>query len=308
LLSTSATVTVVAAGDIACSPDVSHARSGYGATICAEGATAALIGRLSPTVVLPLGDEQYECGDLSAFGGGYAPTWGRYRSISRPAVGNHEYGRSCHRNDAAGYFRYFGTVAGPANRGWYSYNLGAWHLIALNSECHYGTGAHAVGGCQHGSPQETWLRADLAADHSRCTLAYWHEPRFSSGEHGDAQSMTTIWNDLVAAHVDVVLSGHNHDYERFAPLGATTVDRAGVANPPSYQNPTLALFGIREFVVGTGGKNHYPFRHAPLTAERVRNSTAYGVLQLTLAPGRYTWRFVPVPGATFTDTGVGLCH
>jgi hypothetical protein len=242
--SPSAVVTIVAAGDIACDPASKIAPP----QDCDQAATANLIGQLDPTAVLTLGDNQYENGTLAAFQTVFGPTWGKYRSIMYPAIGNHEYLTS----GASGYFGYFGVPA------YYSFNLGAWHLITLDSECHF------VGGCQAGSQQERWLLADLAAHPSKCTLVYWHEPRWSSGEHLDATQMNDIWADLVAAHVSVVLSGHNHDYERFVPLNA-----AGQPDPS----------GVTEFVVGTGGKNHYGFVKAPLTGEVVRNDTSFGVMQ-----------------------------
>jgi hypothetical protein len=245
-------------------------------TDCDQAATADLIGQLHPTAVLTLGDNQYQDGTLAAFQAVFAKTWGVYRSIMFPAIGNHEY----LTKGAAGYFGYFGVPA------YYSYNLGSWHMISLDSECSY------VGGCQAGSSQERWLVADLAAHPTACTLVYWHEPRFSSGEHLDATQMTTIWADLVAAHVSVVLSGHNHDYERFAPLGAT-----GSPDPS----------GVTEFVVGTGGKNHYGFVRPALTGEVVRNDTSFGVISMTLGPTSYSWRFVPAPGYTFTDSGAANC-
>jgi acid phosphatase type 7 len=265
-------VTIAAAGDIACDPSANVAAP----IDCDQAATANLLGQLNPTAVLTLGDNQYESGTLAAFNSVFAPTWGKYRSIMYPAIGNHEYQTS----GAAGYFAYFGVPA------YYSFNLGSWHLISLDSEC------HEVGGCQAGSPQERWLLADLAAHPSRCTLVYWHEPSFSSGEHGDASQMATIWADIAANHVDVVLTGHNHDYERFTPL-----DGAGRPDPA----------GVTEFVVGTGGKNHYGFVTAPLTGELVRNDTSFGVISMTLAPTSYSWRFVPAPGYTFTDAGSANC-
>ena len=268
------TVSIVTAGDIACDP----AQNVGTPQDCDQAATAALIGKLHPTAVLPLGDLQYEKGSPAAFAAVFGATWGKYRSIMYPAVGNHEYLTS----GGAGYFRYFGGLSS-----YYSYNLGDWHMISLNSEC-----SHA-GGCQAGSAQERWLRADLAAHNTLCTLVYWHEPRFSSGEHGNATQMATIWSDLVAAHVDVVLSGHNHDYERFAPLGAT-----GLPNPA----------GVTEFVVGTGGKNHYAFVHAPLAGEVVRNQTAFGVMRMLLGPSGFSWRFYAAPGYAFNDSGSAACH
>ena len=270
----SVTVTIVAAGDIACDP----AHNVGTPQDCDQVATADLIGQLKPTAVLPLGDLQYQDGTPAAFKAIFGTTWGAYRSIMYPAVGNHEY----LTKDAAGYFTYFAGIA-P----YYSYDLGNWHMISLDSECHF------VGGCQAGSPQEKWLLADLAAHPNLCTLVYWHEPRWSSGEHQDATQMTTIWSDLVAANVDVVLSGHNHDYERFVPLNA-----AGQPDPS----------GVTEFVVGTGGKNHYGFTDAPLPGEVVRNDTSFGVIQMTLGPTGYSWQFHPAPGYTFTDSGSASCH
>ncbi len=162
--------------------------------------------------------------------------------------------------------------------GWYSYALGAWHVVVLNSNC------AKVGGCERGSPQWRWLRADLAAHRNRCTLAYWHHPRFSSGVHGSDVTYAPFWSLLARAKADVVLQGHDHDYERFAPLN-----------------------GIRSFVVGTGGKSHYPTLW-PRSGSIVRNSSTFGVLRLTLRPTGYAWKFVPVPGGAFTDAGTASCR
>ena len=267
------TVTIVAAGDIACDP----AQNTGTPANCDQAATAAEIGQLHPTAVLALGDTQYENGTLAAYKAVYAPTWGQYKSITYPAIGNHEYLTS----GASAYFSYFGMPS------YYSYTLGDWHMVSLNSECSH------VGGCQAGSPQEKWLLADLAAHPSQCTLVYWHEPRWSSGEHGNATQMATIWADLVAAKVEVVLSGHNHDYERFVPLNA-----AGQPDPA----------GTTEFVVGTGGKNHYAFTKTALTGEAIRDDKAFGVIDMTLGPTSYSWKFVAAPGYTFTDSGSANCH
>jgi hypothetical protein len=268
------TVSIVAAGDIACDP----AHNVGMPTDCDQAATAAMIGRFRPNAVLALGDLQYQTGTLAAFQQSFGATWGVYRSIMYPAIGNHEYLTS----RAAGYFTFFRGI--PP---YYSYNLGNWHMVSLDSECQY------VGGCQAGSAQERWLRADLAAHPNLCTLVYWHEPRWSSGEHQDATQMATIWSDLVAANVDVVLAGHNHDYERFTPLGAT-----------GQPDPT----GVTEFVVGTGGKNHYGFVRPPLTGELVRNDTSFGVIRMLLGPRGFSWRFYSAPGYTFTDAGSAACH
>ena len=275
---------IAAAGDIACDPDIAAfngARGTRGA--CRQRYTSDLLIDGSYTAVLPLGDIQYEIGTLRDFRRSYDLSWGRLRDISRPVPGNHEYGTP----QAAGYYAYFGARAGAPARGYYSYDLGAWHLIALNSNC------GAIGGCGRGSPQERWLRADLAAHKTSCTLAYWHHPRFSSGLHGNSDVYTAFWKTLYDAGADVVLVSHDHDYERFAPQ-----DALGRADPAR---------GIREFVVGTGGRSRYPFR-TPRPNSEVRNSVAFGILALTLRANSYDWRFVPEAGQSFTDTGSAACH
>jgi hypothetical protein len=296
---TSSDPVIAAAGDIACNATAASFNGGNGTgSSCRQKWTSNLLVNMTGLkAVLPLGDAQYECGDAADYAASYDPSWGRVKSITHWATGNHEYGNSCGRNDNSASTKYFG-VANP--KGWYSYDVGTWHLIVLNSECSYGTGLTAVGGCGAGSPQETWLKDDLASHQSECTLAYWHEPRFSSGEHGDATQMGVLWNDLVAAHADVVLAGHNHDYERFEPIGATS---------PSATQPTLDPAGIRQFVVGTGGKNHYGLSTTALNGEIVRDSTTYGVLKLTLHPASYDWEFVNDAGSgSFKDAGSGSCH
>jgi acid phosphatase type 7 len=275
---------VAAAGDIACDPASRGFHRGRGtAAACHMGATARLVRTLDPQVVLTLGDNQYENGTLDKFRRSYAASWGRLKGRTRPAPGNHDYRTA----GAAGYFDYFGARAGRRSRGYYSFNLGGWHLIALNSEC------TQVGGCGKGSPQERWLRTDLAAHPARCVLAYWHKPRFSSGMHGNNPTYTAFWQALYRAGAELVLVGHDHDYERFAPQ--TPSGRADRAR------------GIRQFVVGTGGKTHYGFRRIRANSQ-VRNSNTFGVLRLTLYASGYDWRFVPEPGKTFTDTGHGTCH
>lgn len=244
--------------------------------------TAALLDSLSGTIAV-LGDLAYERGTAAEFAECYAPSWGRHKTRTRPAPGNHEYVTA----GAAAYFDYFGAAAGPGRRGYYSYDLGSWHVVALNSNC------SKVDGCERGSPQERWLRADLAAHPSRCVVAYWHHPRFSSGQHGSHDSMQAMWQTLADAGADLVLAGHDHDYERFAPL-----DGAG---RPSTR-------GIRSFVVGTGGKNHYPIDKQPLPHSVVRNDDTFGLLKLGLAAGSYTWEFVAEPGKRFADRGSGTCH
>ena len=288
---------MVAVGDIVCSPTARNYSDGAGtATHCRAGATQSLAASLDPVAVLLLGDLQYECGTSAEFEA-FAASWGKFGDLLRPAIGNHEYGHACEKDDASGYFSYFGAQAGEPNKGWYSFDVGAWHLIALNSECSYGEGAQKVGGCKTGNPQERWLQDDLAKHKNECTLAYWHEPRFSSGEHGNTESMTDIWNLLVEKGADVVLNGHNHNYERFEPIGQ------------SENGPVPDPNGITEFVVGTGGKNLYPFSEPPLPGEVVRNDDTYGVLALTLRPGSFDWQFHPLPGGGgFTDSGSRNCH
>jgi Calcineurin-like phosphoesterase len=283
----STTATVAAAGDIACdpaNPAFNHGR-GIGAA-CRAAATAAVLARLGPDAVLPLGDEQYDDGSLRKFRRSYALSWGAERWITRPVPGNHEYEAT---RTARGYFGYFGSRAGPGRRGWYSYNLGAWHLIALNSNCD-------LIGCGSGSAQLAWLRHDLAIHRAACTLAYFHHPRFSSGPHGADPSVRLVapfWRALWRGGADVILNGHDHLYERFAPMTpAGTLDRAT---------------GVREFVVGTGGAQHYQIAHVRPHSQ-VRNTTTFGVLDLTLRPTGYGWSFVPVAGSSFHDRGQTRCH
>jgi hypothetical protein len=293
--------TIVAAGDIACDPTSPNFKNGAGTPhSCKQVAVSDLAMRLHPTAALTLGDTAYECGDPIAFTQSFAPSWGRMKPIIHPAIGNHEYGNACHRNDPSPYFSYFGAAAGK--KGWYSYDVGSWHFIVLNSECHYGgssSSPNQVGGCDAPSPQAAWLRHDLATHHARCTLAYWHEPRFSSGEHGDALQMGYLWNLLAAAHVDVVLSGHNHNWERFDPIGVT---------PENQTQPNLDPNGIREFVVGTGGRSVYPITAAPLQGEQFRNDKELGVLSLSLQPAGYRWQFHSIFTGTVLDEGSGACH
>ncbi|MDQ3756765.1 MAG: metallophosphoesterase [Actinomycetota bacterium] len=248
-----------------------------------DEAVAELVGTL-PGEVLLLGDIAYPDGTPEQFAECFGRAWGRFRSRLRPAPGNHEF----HTSGAKGYFGFFGEPAGESGKGWHSFDVGAWHVVALNSNC------AAVGGCGAGSEQGRWLRADLAASSARCTLAYWHHPRFSSGSvHGSEVAVDGMWRVLAEAGADVVLAGHEHVYERFAPLDA--------------QGRVDAVAGIRSFVVGTGGRSHYGFR-APLVGSEVRDATSFGVLELTLSADSYRWRFVPVAGGSFTNEGEGACH
>ncbi len=282
---------IAAVGDIACSPGDPHYNHGEGSeTACHHQATSDLLldGRIAR--VLALGDLQYETGSLESFLSSYDPTWGRHKSITSPVLGNHEYGTP----DAAGYFDYFGEQAGDPAEGYYSLDVGSWHLIALNSNCKdlpVGTGIH---GCAEGSPQNEWLEEDLATHRARCTLAFWHHPRWSSGRHGDTAPVAAFWVDLYRAGVDVVLNGHDHAYERFVPQ-----DPGGAADEAR---------GIRQFVVGTGGAELYPFTTtAPATSE-VRADDVFGVLEMSLHQDSYDWTFVAEPGESFSDSGTGRCH
>ena len=242
-----------------------------------DEATAKLLDGISGTV-FTVGDNVYPDGTAGQFADCYAPTWGRHKNRTRPSPGNHDY----HTAGASGYFDYFGAAAGDSSKGYYSYNVGAWHIISLNSEVDYAAG----------SAQEKWLRADLAANKAVCTLAYWHRPLFSSGNHGNSSRVQPFWNSLYEYGADVVLNGHDHTYERFAPQSPS-----GKAEPNR---------GIREFVVGTGGAGLYPFPSIQPNSE-VRNNTTFGVLKLTLHATSYDWQFVPVAGQSFTDSGTGNC-
>ena len=265
------TAVLVGAGDI------SDCKNPAGAE-----ATAKLLDGI-PGTVMAVGDLAYPDGTKENFEC-YDKTWGRAKSRTRPAPGNHEF----HSSGATPYFNYFGAAAGDPKDGFYSYELGAWHIIVLNSEC------KDVGGCEAGSRQEKWLRADLAAHPVACTLAYWHKPLFSSGgAHGNDLEIKPLWEALYEANADVVIGGHDHDYERFAPQDP--------------EGKTDAARGIREFVVGTGGKSHRPFGDVKPNSE-VRDATAYGVLRLTLKPKGYDWQFIPEAGKSFTDSGSGSCH
>lgn len=276
-------ITVVAAGDIACDPSSGHFHGGQGtATWCQQAATAKLAASQDPKYVILIGDTQYESGRRAAYDQSFDKSWGQFRGRWLPAAGNHEY----HTAGAAGYFDYFGAAAGDPKQGWYSKDIGKWHIVVLNSEC------GAVGGCGRGSAQEQWLRQDLANSHANCTLAVFHEPRFSSGLHGDNGAVRDFWVDLYEAGADVVLNGHDHDYEAFAPQtpdGRIDIER-----------------GIHEFVVGTGGKNHRGYLRVAHNS-RVRDAHDFGVLRLDLMDDRYRWTFLKLDG-TALDAGEAKCH
>ena len=270
------TFVLVGAGDIASCEEPEGAR-----------ATAKLIEKI-PGTVFATGDLAYESGSPDEFESCYGPTWGRFKDRTRPTLGNHEYVNPT----AHGYFGYWGALAGPAGKGYYSFDRGGWHIVALNTNCY----AQGLGGCGAGSPQETWLKADLANHPNACIVAYGHHTLFSSGffkKHAVHRELKQLWQDLYAAHADLVLAGHEHSYERFA-----AQDPDGKADPEH---------GIREIVVGTGGRSHGPLGFAIPNSE-VRNWDTFGVLKLTLAPGKYTWEFIPEEGKTFQDSGSGVCH
>ncbi len=293
-----------AAGDIACDPLNPNYLGGAGtATVCRQRAVSDLIsGDPSVTAVAALGDNQYECGGLAAYRTSYGASWGRFLDRTHPAVGNHEYrgdptkpSTDCGPDgNATGYYSYFGASAGVAGQGWYSYDVGTWHVVVLNTNC------SDAGGCGPGSAQLTWLQADLSADTSRCTLAYWHIPTWTSGSRSAPNAQSFV-QALYADGAEVVLTGHEHNYERFAPQSPT-----GVADPN----------GVREWVVGTGGANH---TELPITGSapnsEVRNDATYGVLKLGLHDGWYDWTFVRDPGQAapagstpFSDSGSTDCH
>lgn len=275
---------IMAAGDIACDPQSSNFNDGKGKNgNCQMMATSDVVIKAKPNAVLALGDNQYEKGEFANFQASYDPTWGRFKSITRPVPGNHEY----YGSNAEGYYQYFGKAAGDRDKGYYSFNLGNWHLIALNSNC------KAIGGCEVGSPQEKWLKADLKKNPKTCTLAYWHHPRFSSGTHGNNKIVEDLWNDLYNAGAELVLSGHDHSYERFAPQGLNEK-----ADPQK---------GVRQIVIGNGGKNLYPFKTIRANSE-VRDNESYGVLKVALHAKSYDWELIPITGDTFTDKGSALCH
>ncbi len=272
------TVVLVGAGDIAeCGSDT-------------DDSTAALIGRAGAQAVFTVGDNAYPDGYYQDYANCWAPSWGRYQAIVHPAAGNHEY----HDDPSSGggdYYTYFyrdhGTFVGDSNKYYYSYDLGAWHMVVLNS-------LDGFIDMSTGSPEEQWLRADLAANTKRCILAYMHYPRFSSGgDHGSYSAVQPLWQALYDYGADLAMAGHDHEYERFAPQAPD-----GTADP---------VRGIRSFVVGTGGGGLYFFA-TPLPNSEVRNASTWGVLKFTLGDGTYSWQFIPITGQTFTDSGSGTCH
>jgi acid phosphatase type 7 len=267
-----ATVTLVGAGDIA------------SCSYTQDSATAKLLGAI-PGTVFTLGDNAYPDGTLWQFRHCYKPTWGQYKERTRPTAGNHDY----HTTGARAYFDYFGWRAGRPGRGYYSYERGSWHIVALNSNC------NKVGGCGRRSPQGRWLRNNLANHPARCTLAYFHHPLYATGNNTATPEVRPFWRILYDRGADVILSGHAHRYERYAPITP-----GGVIDSQK---------GIRQFVVGTGGNSgggDIYYDQAP-GVQVVKLGTP-GVLRLNLGAGTYQWKFVPVAGKTFTDTGTDECH
>ena len=277
-------VVIAAAGDLVCGSETPR-----DVIPCLEVEMAALAKQLKPDALLLMGDLQYERGSAADFQAYYEPTFGEFKSITYPVPGNHEY----FTEGAVPYYDYFNGVgadsgrAGSRGRGYYSVNLGAWHVVGLNTNC------PQIGGCSMRSAQAAWLRADLAANKTKCTLAFMHSARFSSGEHGNDDLLRDLWRIMYEAGVDVVLSAHDHTYERFGPqdwLGRTDKER-----------------GIRSFVVGTGGKGLARFARIRANSEIQRNS-AVGFLTMVLKADSYSWKFAPVPPLELNDSGTGTCH
>ena len=282
---------IAAAGDIACGPSNPRFNRGFGIpNSCQQLATSNLLGIRRYAAILPLGDLQYDDdGSLASFGAGYEPSWGRFRAISRPVVGNHEYDDGL---GAKGYWDYWNGIgvgrgrAGTRRRGWYSYNIGSWHLIALNSNCGYVP-------CGAGSRQVVWLRRELRRNTDRCVLAYMHHPRFSSGIYEEPGRTRGFWRSLYTGGADVVLAGHDHLYERFAP-----------------QRPSGQLDrrrGIVQFTVGTGGYFLFGFG-TPRAHSRFRWNGSFGILAMRLGRGSFGWSYLTAPDGTRIDHGSHRCH
>jgi len=275
---------IAAVGDIVCGSTTGPN------TPCRYRETAALVAQIRPDAVLGLGDMQYESGGVVDFMKFYEPTWGVFRAFTYPVPGNHEY----ETPQAHGYYDYFNGVAtfsgqaGDRDKGYYSFDLGQWHVVALNSNC------DAIGGCGAGSPELTFLRQDLLQHDRLCTLAFWHHPRFSSGQAGNSPRLADLWQALYENRVDVVLNGHDHDYERFA-----------LQTPAQVPDPQG---GIRQIVVGTGGRDVRPFRSPLERNSEVSNSSTFGVLRMRLRPSSYEWQFMPIAGQAFTDSGSEACR
>lgn len=276
-LAGSAPITVVGAGDIAvCGGNTSDTR------------TAQLVHEIlsadTTAIAFTLGDNVYPDGSSSWFAACYEPTWGAFKSRTRPVPGNHDY---YNNPKAEGYFDYFGANAGPVGRGWYRYDAGTWRVYALSSECVRGSRCYIR--------QYRWLRADLVSNPHQCVIAMWHRPRFSSGEeHGSSTRMAPVFKLLYDHGAEIVLSGHDHNYERFVPT-----DADGNIAPNS---------GLRQWVVGTGGTSLRPFDRPALPATATRDATSHGVLRLDLYAGGYQWQYLTTSNNPYTDTGSSPCH
>ena len=270
-------VVLIGAGDIA---------DGFGFSLSGAFATAALLDASPTAIVFANGDHAYGHATDNDFARSYDPTWGRAKLRTIPVIGRHDYDSL----NAAGYFNYFGPAAGDPTKGYYSINLGAWHIVSLNSLCTY-----VSGGCGVGSPEETWLVNDLASHTQACTLALFHEPLYtSSSQVTPDTAVQPLYQDLYNHNADLIVNGHAHNYERFAPQDANgNLDTAR---------------GIIEIVAGTGGEGHYSFNSTLAPNSLVRNSDTFGVLQLTLHQSSFDWKFIPVAGMTFTDSGTQACH
>jgi acid phosphatase type 7 len=265
------TVTLVGAGDIA------------GCNFKPDRKTARLLGKI-PGTVFTLGDHAYHDGTRAQFRDCYGPTWGEYKKRMRPTAGNHDY----HTAGAKPYFNYFGWRAGKPGRGYYSYDRGTWHIVVLNSNC------KAVVGCGWPSAQWRWLRRDLANHRAKCTLAYFHHPLYASGRDKDSPQVRPFWDILYNHHADVIVNGHAHRYERFARI------------TPSGERSSAR--GIRQFIVGTGGAPGEPQQGPDEPRVQAKKVGAPGVLKLELGKGFYRWKFVPVAGRNYTDSGRARCH
>ncbi len=268
---------VAAVGDVACSPSEKQT-----ASRCRQSAVADAIAKSDPDSVWLLGDLQYASGALADFQNSFDESFGRFRPIWRPVVGNHEYVTP----GASGYFDYFGKAAGARSRGYYSFDVGKWHVVALNSNC-------ALVACDSRSAQARWLRTDLRKHRRLCTAAMWHHPLYSSGsEHGSDPISRPLWKILQTHRAEIVLSGHDHDFEAFR-----RQDQLGRRAPGT---------GMQQFVVGTGGRSAYDFG-PPLANTLARKTNVYGFLKLRLMPKQYRWQFVAESGQTL-ESGAANCR
>ena len=274
-------ITVVAAADIACDPEEDGFEDGEGSTnACQQMATSQLALDADPDLVLLPGDTQYETAELDAYRESFHPSWGRLKDVIRPVPGNHEY----ETDDASGYFAYFGDAAGDPFRGYYAFEEGGWLFVGANTVC------DEVGGCDVGDEQYEWLRETLEASDATCQAAFWHDPRWSNGNYDDEEMVAAMYELLYDHGVELLLSGDSHNYQRFEPLDPDRrVDERGV----------------RQFIVGAGGKNLQEAEPGPELA--ASNAEEFGVLRLELRPDDYSWEFLST-GEDFRDDGRADCH